>query len=110
MALRHGILPAGTDPLEQALAEIGEETGLGRDAARLICQSQPLELGGDGCTWRIFPFLFETTNCGLYLSWENDAYRWTDPADVTETENVAWLIDVWRALDLDSRRSLRPAA
>jgi hypothetical protein len=93
-----GYLAPDIDPLEQALTEIREEVGLLSGAAQLVSRHASLSLQGDGCTWRVFPFLFETTNPVLELNWENDAYRWVDPVELGKPGTVAWLTHVCGAL------------
>ncbi|MCC6175137.1 MAG: NUDIX domain-containing protein [Chloroflexi bacterium] len=95
-----GYLEPGVAPLEQALTEIVEETGLGADDVRLAVAPAPLriERPGQGWVWVIHPFLFEAVSDTLRLDWEHDEYRWIDPTDLATSDCVTWIRDVWGAL------------
>ena len=95
-----GFLEPGVQPLEQALTEIVEETGLLLDAVQLVGAPEPLrmERPGQGWVWVVYPFLFETTSPSLRLDWEHDEYRWIDPSELAATDCVPWIRDVWGAL------------
>ena len=49
------------DPLQQALREIREETGLDTEVLRLRARAEPLEVPAPelGICWMVHPFLFE---------------------------------------------------
>ena len=84
-------------PLEQALTEIDEETGLARDAASLVAAPPPIriERPEQGWVWIIHPFLFDVAAPDLRLDWEHDDYRWIDPSELATTDCVAWVRSVW---------------
>ena len=96
-----GFLEPGVGPLEQALAEIGEETGLVGEAVRLVAASPPLriERPAQGWVWVIHPFLFDAASPRLRLDWEHDDYRWIEPAELARSDCVPWLALVWSALN-----------
>jgi 8-oxo-dGTP pyrophosphatase MutT (NUDIX family) len=71
-----GYLPPLVAPLEQALLEIYEETGLTRSQLRLLRYRRPPRLVGGGSAWLVFPFLFQVSSTRLSLNWEHDEYRW----------------------------------
>ncbi|MCC7106939.1 MAG: NUDIX domain-containing protein [Chloroflexi bacterium] len=95
-----GFVDAGVEPLDQALAEIGEETGLAGDTIRLVAAASPIrvERPAQGWVWIIHPFLFDATTTELTLDWEHDEYRWISPDDLASSECVAWVSLVWSAL------------
>jgi ADP-ribose pyrophosphatase YjhB (NUDIX family) len=95
-----GFVEPGIGPLEQALAEIGEETGLQGRAIRLAAAPAPIrvERPTQGWVWIIYPFLFDTASPDLRLDWEHDAYRWIEPSELDATDCVPWLSLVWSAL------------
>ena len=95
-----GFLEPGVQPLEQALTEIVEETGLLAETVQLVGAPKPLrmERPGQGWVWVVYPFLFETTSPSLRLDWEHDEYRWIDPSELAATDCVPWIRDVWGAL------------
>jgi len=95
-----GFVESGVGPLEQALAAIGEETGLVGDAIQLAASAAPIRIERpvQGWAWVIHPFLFDAASPDLRLDWEHDEYRWIEPADLATSDCVAWLPLVWRAL------------
>jgi 8-oxo-dGTP pyrophosphatase MutT (NUDIX family) len=95
-----GFLEPGVLPLEQAITEISEETGLDGTAVRLIGAPEPLRMArpGQGWVWVVHPFLFEAASPSLRLDWEHDEYRWIDPAELELSDCVPWIRDVWIAL------------
>ena len=95
-----GFLEPGVLPLEQAITEIAEETGLVGDHVRLVGAPEPLryERPSQGWVWVIHPFLFDVASPDLRLDWEHDEYRWIDPAELDVIDCVPWIRDVWIAL------------
>ncbi|MCC7367528.1 MAG: NUDIX domain-containing protein [Chloroflexi bacterium] len=95
-----GFLEDGIAPLDQALTEIVEETGLEAAAISLVGAPEPLrmERPGQGWVWVVYPFLFDTASSSLRLDWEHDEYRWIDPAELASSDCVPWIRDVWTAL------------
>lgn len=95
-----GFLEPGTPPLQQALTELVEETGLAAEAVRLAVAPAPLRIQrpGQDWVWVIHPFLFDATTSSLRLDWEHDEYRWIDPSDLATSDCVPWIRDVWDAL------------
>ena len=95
-----GFLEPGVEPLEQALTEIVEETGLDGGSVTLIASPSPLrvERPEQGWVWVIHPFLFDVSSPDLRLDWEHDEYRWIDPAELATVDCVPWARDVWGAL------------
>jgi len=95
-----GFLEPGVMPLEQALTEIIEETGLAPETVQLVSAPEPLrmERPGQGWVWVIHPFLFEAPSSSLRLDWEHDEYRWIDPTELVNSDCVSWIHDVWQAL------------
>ncbi|MDP8922985.1 MAG: NUDIX domain-containing protein [Chloroflexota bacterium] len=95
-----GFIDAGVAPLEQALIEIAEETGLAGDALSLAAAPPPIrvERPHQGWVWVIYPFLFDAASPELRLDWEHDEYRWIDPAELPNTDCVTWVETVWEAI------------
>ncbi|MFN8632760.1 MAG: NUDIX domain-containing protein [Chloroflexota bacterium] len=95
-----GFLEPDVLPLEQAMTEIVEETGLQVSAVRLVDAPEPLryERPGQGWVWIVHPFLFDVTSPSLQLDWEHDEYRWIEPSELETTDCVPWIRDVWLAL------------
>jgi ADP-ribose pyrophosphatase YjhB (NUDIX family) len=95
-----GFLEPGVLPLEQALTEIQEETGLLDDAVSLVAAPPPIriERPSQGWVWIVHPFLFDAVSPELRLDWEHDEYRWIEPGELATSDCVAWLPVVWAAL------------
>ena len=96
-----GFIEGGTGPLEQALTEIGEETGLSGDGIALVTAPPPIciERPHQGWVWVIYPFLFDTLSPDLRLDWEHDEYRWIDASELVSMDVVPWVLTVWASLD-----------
>lgn len=96
-----GFVETGVGPLEQALTEIDEETGLAGEAVRLVCAPEPIriERPSQGWVWIIHPFLFDAASAELQLDWEHEEYRWIDPTELAASDCVAWLGLVWTAIE-----------
>lgn len=95
-----GFLEPGVLPLEQAMTEIAEETGLMEGTVRLVGAPEPLriERPAQGWVWVVYPFLFEAGSPELQLDWEHDEYRWIDPSELATSDCVPWIRDVWGVL------------
>lgn len=86
-------------PLEQALTEIREETGLGREDVRLLARGAPLEVddAGLGVRWVVHPFLFGVADrAKIRLDWENLEMRWVEPEALAHYETVPALAEAYR--------------
>jgi 8-oxo-dGTP pyrophosphatase MutT (NUDIX family) len=88
------------DPLEQALREIEEETGVARAALRLARAGTPLVVDDapSGRCWVVHPFLFDLAGRpSVRLDWEHEAHRWVNPAALAELPTVPCLAAALRA-------------
>lgn len=93
-----GFLPAHEDPLQQAIQEILEETGIGGEHLSLQ-HSVVLELeGADGKHWRVHAFHFNSLTDHVEINWENDLSQWVPHHQLAEMPTVTWLADVLGAL------------
>ena len=88
-------------PLQQALREIREETGLGDEAVRLVAAGEPLDVPApelDTC-WVVHPFLFDISDPGaVRLDWENIELRWVTPEQLCELPTVPALVEALSAV------------
>lgn len=83
-------------PLEQALVEIEEETGLRAEDVRPISQGEPLQVVDEELSvrWTVHPFLFEALKPeAVRLDWENVEIRWADPEEVRQADTVPGLAE-----------------
>lgn len=93
-----GYLPANTDPLEHALQELREETGLEGATLRLVRRGEPLVFDRPERRWVVHPFLFEVADGEVQLDWEHDEFVWLPLAEAEAYDTVGWLADVLRAV------------
>lgn len=90
----------GSDPLEQALREVEEETGIGRGQLRLVATGEPFTVADAalGRTWKVHPFLFELDQPAVpRLDWEHSEWRWVRPAGLAGLDTVPRLAEGLRA-------------
>ena len=95
------------EPLDQALVEIEEETGLGEGdveegGVELVSSSQVLEIedAEHEVRWHVHPFLFHVKHPdAVQLDWESLELRWITPLDLGLTGNPRFLGDRSRMLD-----------
>jgi len=101
-----GYLPRGADPLEHALTEVAEETGLESTQVRLMSRGAALNIGDPylGTGWRIHPFLFEVLEGEPRLNWEHDELTWVAPAAIGAYGTMHWLSPVYFSLEATARR------
>ncbi|MCH8207141.1 MAG: NUDIX pyrophosphatase [Chloroflexi bacterium] len=91
----------GADPLEQALLEVREETGLADDELRLVRAGQPLRVpdAEHGVEWVVHPFLFDFEGeSEIRLDWEHTECRWVDPGELGTLDTVPMLAETWERL------------
>ncbi len=81
-------------PLEQALIEIQEETGLEKEDVELQRESQTVDVPDPehNIRWVVHPFLFHV-KCPdrIRLDWENVEMRWIAPGEIDEYATVPGL-------------------
>jgi 8-oxo-dGTP diphosphatase len=94
-----GYLEPGVTPLEQALTEIREETGLEARDVRLVKagETETVDDSALGRRWIIHPFRFEALEpANLRLDWEHTELRWIKPAEMGSYQCVPGLAEAWR--------------
>jgi len=88
-------------PLQQALKEIQEETGLTSEEVVLLRRSDPLDVPDpeNKVTWVVHPFLFAVRGSAeIRLDWEHTEARWIEPHELTGLEAVPRLKESWEQL------------
>ncbi len=91
-----GYLEPGVTPLEQAYTEIREETGLPREAVRLLRAGEPFEFRDEalGQAWRVHPFLFALDAAvQIATDWETTEHMWAAPEEVAALPTVPRLAE-----------------
>jgi 8-oxo-dGTP pyrophosphatase MutT (NUDIX family) len=89
------------DPLQQALREVAEETGLDKAVLRLRARAEPLEVPAPelGVCWRVYPFLFEIDDpARIRLDWENTELCWVRPPELAAMNTVPALAEALAAV------------
>jgi 8-oxo-dGTP diphosphatase len=79
------------EPLEQALIEVREETGLSGDEIELVKQGEPLQIldAEQNRRWRVHPFLFRVKRPdAIRLDWENLELHWILPSEIDNYDTV----------------------
>ena len=85
-------------PLDQALTEIEEETGLARADVRLAAEGAPVEIADEdiGMHWVVHPFLFDIDDPqAVRLDWENLEARWVAPDELATLDTVPALAQAY---------------
>ena len=93
-----GYIEEGVDPLEQALREIEEETGLSRGDVELVRRGEPLEIADEelGRRWIVHPFRFWVRDPRkIKIDWEHVELRWISPEELRNLETVPALPETW---------------
>lgn len=83
-------------PLEQALIEIEEETGLRAIDVQLLAQGAPIDVEDASLQrrWRVYPFAFALIAAKpIRLDWENVEYRWVQPQELQGLGGVPGLAE-----------------
>jgi 8-oxo-dGTP pyrophosphatase MutT (NUDIX family) len=78
-------------PLDQAVREILEETGLSREVLHLVCEGERVEVVDQTLDrhWVVHPFLFDIDNQSVIrLDWENVEMRWVSPKELASYPTV----------------------
>ena len=94
-----GSVEAGSTPIEQAIQEIEEETGLSNADAIPVLAAQSLDFVDDALNrrWVVHPFRFRVSDeAEIRLDWEHSEAVWTEPAQLERLPTVPRLFDGWR--------------
>jgi len=84
-----GYIEAAAD--EQALAEIKEETSLGKEDLKLIKKGKPLPIKDEalGIKWVVHPYLFHIKDRDkIKIDWEHKEARWIKPNEIGNYQTV----------------------
>lgn len=103
-----GYCEPGVDPLEQAIREVHEETGIASSDVRLLRRT-PIRLAGPDGAWTVHAFHFACSSSRISLNWEHDEAVWLSDPGASGLPTVPWLDAVHRTLT-DGRELARCAA
>lgn len=85
-------------PLEQALREIREETGLHGPAVTLLRQGAVVAAREGTVVYLVHPFLFRAQRRHVRLDWEHTEAEWVDPAEILRRSTVPKLAQAWESV------------
>ncbi len=93
-----GSVEAGSTPIEQAIQEIEEETGLSNADAIPVLAGQPFDFEDETLKrrWIVHPYRFRVSDeARIRLDWEHSEAVWTEPAQLERLPTVPRLFDAW---------------
>ncbi len=90
-----GYIEEGEQPLDTALKEVEEETGLkiGKEALLRVGEPLPTYDKGKDVLWLVHPFLFKAPSDKVRLDWEHETYAWIKPKEIKWYNTVPRLGD-----------------
>jgi len=90
-----GYVEEDEQPLDTALKEVEEETGLkiGREALLKIGEPLPAYDREKDVLWLVHPFLFKAPTSRIRLDWEHETYVWVKPNEIKQYKTVPRLAD-----------------
>ncbi len=93
-----GIVETGETPLEAAIREVREETGIALNQGDMIRKGMPIMVRERDVIWRVHPFLFRATRQEITLDWENEDFRWVSVEELSNMPLVPMLLEVVKGL------------
>lgn len=90
-----GYIEEGEQPLDTALKEVEEETGLkiGKEALLRVGEPLPAYDKDRDVLWLVHPFLFKAPTDKIRLDWEHETYAWIKPKEIKQYNTVPRLRD-----------------
>ena len=95
-----GSIERGEKPMDAALREIEEETGISRKELSLVREGAPLHIRDGDIVWKVHPFLWNLKkDVDIKIDWEHLHYVWVYPEELKNYETVPKLYEtLWRVL------------
>ncbi len=97
-----GYLEKNEKPVERAIKEIKEETGLQENEIVLLKIGKPIEFYDKDIKWKVHPFLFKTKRKSVKIDWEHTEYKWINKEEIEKFDTVPKLKEVINELLADS--------
>lgn len=90
-----GYLEKKENPINRAIIEIKEETGLSKNDIDLIKASEPLGIPDRDLDilWIVYPHLFKTSRKEINIDWEHTEYKWINPKTLSNHITVPALTE-----------------
>lgn len=90
-----GYIEKKENPLNRAIKEIEEETGLSNDDIELIKASEPIGIPDNDIDvlWIVYPHLFKTNRKEIDIDWEHTEYKWIYPETLSNHITVPALTE-----------------
>ena len=85
-----GYVEKEEDPLETALREVTEETGISKDSLRLLSQDGPNLTETETLVFESYWFLFDSTDSQVEIDWEHNQFAWVKADELKEYRLVPW--------------------
>ena len=79
-----GFVERDEDPLETALREVTEETGISKDSLTLLSQNGPNLTETETLVFESYWFLFDSTDSQVEIDWEHDQFAWVKADELKE--------------------------
>jgi 8-oxo-dGTP pyrophosphatase MutT (NUDIX family) len=107
-----GYVEPGEQPLQTAMKELHEETGLLPDQVALVVKGEPISFSdvydGEKYDWVIHPFLFQMLkHIEPTIDWEHSEYRWVNPKELSTYKTVPHFTntvqELWRKKRMGKR-------
>ena len=95
-------------PLDQAVREIAEETGIARRDLDLKAAGPLLHARNEEKVYVVAPFRFRTRSTDVRLDWEHSECAWVDPPEIRRLDTVPRLDVAWASVAPIARREPRP--
>jgi len=96
-----GYVEKNEEPLETAVKEIVEETGLKTTDFKLVKRGKPIKFKDNHVEklfhWTIHPFLFSTEINKIQIDWEHTDYKWVFPEEITNFQTVPKLKEAFES-------------
>ncbi|MFI5418718.1 MAG: NUDIX domain-containing protein [Candidatus Lutacidiplasmatales archaeon] len=83
---------------EQAVREVGEETGIHETDLRLEREGAPLRTRQDDRVYTVHGFRFRVEDPEVRLDWEHTEFEWVHPVEISRRPTVPKLGEVWALL------------
>ena len=93
-----GFVERDEDPLETALREVTEETGISKDSLSLLSQDGPNIAETETLVFESYWFLFDSSDTQVKIDWEHNQFAWVKPDELKRYRMVPWFDELFEKL------------